>query len=1761
MTDLVVPSSGGKTEAPKEETSYNPLHVTMTPRKDIPEGPKDVSGELDGAATSGEFQAKTTNKIDFSFLSTLEGGQKLVGYQPTPNSGVTGATAFDLKERSYDSLIAMGAPAALATKLDPFTGLSGKAAKAIASQLILTKPEADILDRLSRAESLIKVPRDFKTLTGLDFHSLTPAQQTVVFTKGFQYGNLSRMPKFMAAFKEGNIQKAVDELANFGEKTKGEQNRSKQESDYLSKEFNRVATPSADIKLAAAQVVGTTPQQAAADLKTSKETGLPVDMVQSNRKFLEDQKKIQKLTNVTPASATEAAVSTADKLSVAQTSLEALEESEWATRLAAATAGGFVRAGGDTLFGLGLVNEIASRGMSRPVANLMDAMGMQDLRVAMVNWQNQNLPWWANPSNWLKSPGETLQAGAKALTPDNPSWIEEVAGGIGQVGAQWAMAIMSGGFASVVSQAALAGQGISQQAAASKKAGKTGDSVDLAALLGGGVTAVTERYGLNIIFNKLPASLKSRWIRILQGAGTEAAQELLEQLGQNLVQLGLVNEKQAILEGVDMRTATVSGTVGGIISAFLPGKHKAVKAKKAADVAVEAVADSEVQELAPEIPAEVRAEALKEGGISEVQIPVEAIVTWAEDAEDTAALYEELGIADQMEAALARNADVNISGHVLASTIMGSPRYSKIADHIKFNESLPTADQAIAEIEENAGAVEQLLKDGDHQIEETLAKRVEKWMKNFSNPKEGADLQDLYIIAPLSIREAVDELIIRVKQNKAEFNAVIREARLNQIGQEGAALDTQIEAKADEIEQRKADEKPVVKATKQLEKLIANKDKLDQEQELLEIPDQVAALRPEFQEEQTVDKKVQVTTKAGKLEALEVKTTGHSISVVKAAFKQGMSLAKTNVKQAQKVLHEIVKQSGLSRHDQSFFTAAITNLSTTEQLEKQLPVLQARILNKLRKERQRVLKKALKGVLKKNKIKRLSGKPESKVGPEVTKLLQTLGEMLRVDPATARSELSRRQDIGAGEDISPTHAIENTFLSLAAGEDVNVTELENTLLDLSAIVDEGKAVRAASQLALLQRQVDATNELLDLLPPEPTRPITKSKAKEFYDKWILSTSGAWWMKLQRVIVSKDGVRTNRFIDSVSLTDESILQEENKQQMLKKWESSMTQALGMTPRQLLIKHQQDALEEIELGTFTLAPVLDEDGDIVTPGKVKTLIFSRSELRQRHMEMLNDDLRELAMQPETEGYTQEVLDAIRDALLPQDHIQVRVQLEWYNEYYDRINEVYERVYGMSLPKLDQYVPISREGQGIDQDEFMKSVVYRGGVVPENLKSRTPSKLRLVQQGDYSVMAMHMIEMEYFIAFKEKTLFMNNVFNADVMNRIKDNYGESVRRTIADDLGYFSNKAIITNLTIERDVVKLMRNFGFAALSLKPQIGLKQLVSLAAMNEDVKTVNFVAGIVYMAAHPKKAIAILNKSLFFKNRGSNIDQDYQALQADMLSGKFINFLGRNPNVLKVQMALIRWGDKGAIAIGGFGHIHAKMKEGASEADAIKSFEKISNRTQQSTNPDQLSELQRSSGFVRILVQFMSSPNAIARAEISAINEVLKGRISKKEFTKRYITTHFVIPAMIMWIANGFSWDDEDEIAATAFGSLNGLFVIGDVFEEIQNAALGAPYDALGARHILAFVKDFKKMVEGLIKEDWDDIFSVRGFFEGSKALDGALGATSALTGVSAEQYVNAVRGFERIGRGPKKDLKQGTALSLGWSPYVIKKNRIGSE
>ena len=1005
--------------------------------------------------------------------------------------------------------------------------------------------------------------------------------------------------------------------------------------------------------------------------------------------------------------------------------------------------------------------------------------------------------------------------------------------------------------------------------------------------------------------------------------------------------------------------------------------------------------------------------------------------------------------------------------------------------------------------------------------------------------------EDAEMIAAESMRRTdfyQKQLKSQGKVSDREETAALRKVargRIRKIDQTIKDFDARVDSMMETIDARKEAGQPVKALNNKVNSLLKKREILDEERATL-----LTSERPSDKAREAfkaADKPVEL--KGVELLKAQRRTAKARERAVQSSLRDALSMGRKDVKAAQSAVIDVINDSNLPNELKGEFLVAVRNVQTIQQLRKAVPRIQNRIDNLLGKARRETVMKQLQTAINSSKVKRGKGK----YGPEVQAVL----DMARAafnnkDP---QGTLESRAAVGTTEIPSPMEAFENKILALRADpKNVSLQELEKILETVVSLRQLGRSARGAEILAKQESNKKLRTEFLDLIGDErqgetDAQRRGRERWAEIEVKTFMGMSAAWWNKIKRVMRSSDKARVDEMVARLSLFDESRAFDRGKAAAVERYTELVLAALNTTSERAAWKKiSSDETELLNLGQH-----------VHSDGQSRLLdVETRAELRKRVMELRDPDLKESMMSEQGNAYTPEIIETLEAQMNEQDWRLVDAQLEFYEEYYTRINEVYERVYGFSLPKIEFYSPIKREFADATQDEFMKGIIYRGGVAPGSLKSRTPNVRPIKVMGDLTALHSHISEMEYFIAYSEKVQELQNVVKApDVQTRILRVFGRDLLNTINTDLDYFSKRGVQNSIAGEKMFQTLMRNFSFAQLGAKPQIGLKQLASFAAYSEDVSALDFSAGIVKFLANPRKALRTLNESELFANRGNNIDQDYQALLADK---SLINVVGKNPTLASILMLPIRLGDKGAIAIGGYAHYTAMMKKnGGNKKAAMRSVERMTVRTQQSTDIDQISELQRGSSLMRIMTQFMSSANALTRAEYNAIVDKSAGRITKKEFAKRMLVLHVIIPGTVQFIANGFSWDDEDQLRASLLGTLNGIFIFGDLADSafrFMTEGTEGMFD-LENRHPLSMFPDIFKAIEEFAEDgvSWED------FVEGTKAWDHALKASGALTGIPAQTIINEMRGLGELvrSRGRSDEVKSGAAKAMGYSSYTV--------
>ena len=233
---------------------------------------------------------------------------------------------------------------------------------------------------------------------------------------------------------------------------------------------------------------------------------------------------------------------------------------------------GAVKGAGSVVSGASKFLDIGARAIDRPIRS---AFGDE---IANMFWYEPgaiDTPFGklsADPFYNLRGSGQYLkQNGADIAAPrERQNLATDVAEGVGQLGFQIAQFLATGGAGTVASMYA---QGVDVMADKTAKDNASQANKDVAMLAGGSITAITEKYGLDKILNRVPPAIKNRTLRFLAdtavAGGIEASQEVAEGLLHDISRYYLTNENASEIGQGFSREATAAGLSAAIVRSAL----------------------------------------------------------------------------------------------------------------------------------------------------------------------------------------------------------------------------------------------------------------------------------------------------------------------------------------------------------------------------------------------------------------------------------------------------------------------------------------------------------------------------------------------------------------------------------------------------------------------------------------------------------------------------------------------------------------------------------------------------------------------------------------------------------------------------------------------------------------------------------------------------------------------------------------------------------------------------------------------------------------------------------------------------------------------------------------------------------------------------------------------------------------------------------------------------------------------------------------
>lgn len=569
--------------------------------------------------------------------------------------------------------------------------------------------------------------------------------------------------------------------------------------------------------------------------------------------------------------------------------------------------------------------------------------------------------------------------------------------------------------------------------------------------------------------------------------------------------------------------------------------------------------------------------------------------------------------------------------------------------------------------------------------------------------------------------------------------------------------------------------------------------------------------------------------------------------------------------------------------------------------------------------------------------------------------------------------------------------------------------------------------------------------------------------------------------------------------------------------------------------------------------------NEEGELEGTGRYHEEMGNTATLRNLWMKLQDPKIRE---QYENSGMTDDIMRELRAQLTEQDLDFIDAQFQTYQEYYDRVNEVYRRHEGTNLPKNAMYSPIIRDVNEPSTDgplsdlltDMSRATQY---VAPGSVRiiERVPSNAFIKPTSDIDILNTYIRQMEHYIAFRGLVSEWNLLFNDDqVRSAIRDTYGKSYLELIDKLILNISRNGSFDKNALGLD--SLMRdirgNLARGMVGAKVLSVPKQLSSFLAFSEGIPLNEFMLEMGNFLKDPKAHWEEMKQwSEFVVNRPDRVDRDIAMLtNSSEYKGWLRGVLP--PSFNHLTMMFVKTGDIGAIIAGGWARYQVLRKQGVGHEEAIRDMELLARNTQQSSELGSMSAAQQGGEFMRLMTMFSSAQRQYFQRVLLAWEANRAGRMSQAESTKRLLMYAIALPTLFQLVSQGGAEDEDDLrniVRAIAVSPIQAVPAGGLVGQYVVNQLVLGHTFGRGAGNMAIFspVERSMKGMNKLMRMSVDDIT----MSDVLMAIRDLL-AVGEYAGIPVGGMMNVPVGLQHMIEG---EGLQGSLEVMGMSPYTAEK------
>lgn len=441
---------------------------------------------------------------------------------------------------------------------------------------------------------------------------------------------------------------------------------------------------------------------------------------------------------------------------------------------------------------------------------------------------------------------------------------------------------------------------------------------------------------------------------------------------------------------------------------------------------------------------------------------------------------------------------------------------------------------------------------------------------------------------------------------------------------------------------------------------------------------------------------------------------------------------------------------------------------------------------------------------------------------------------------------------------------------------------------------------------------------------------------------------------------------------------------------------------------------------------------------------------------------------------------------------DHIDVRALrvAEYLGEEYERgygeYNEVYRRLFGCDMPKVQNYAPgffvVDNAAEAVDPMESRGSGWMSVGSIKMRRKHYALPRVVSCVNAYWA----HSMQMDHWASFAEIMRDMKAVLlNGELGNKIDAVHGAQARTHLTKwvkDLEFDGSQESGGAGQAQQVVSRVLGAMAQGALSYNLKTCLKQLPAMFSSMADMSPSDAMKGFIGALANPGQLAEIWKSPTIQQRMMQGMSPEMrQALTANRMK---VSMLG---DAVEAGLLPIGLTDAAFTTFsGGIAYMAAKkkaMKEGLSnevvEQRALAELDKAVRRTAQPIETEQKSPWEiHATALGRMFMMFRSDPRKQIALSYMAIAKWKRGEIGMGEAAWRFGQAWVVYGIMNQVIVEFLKWvmgqdDDEEEldlwdrwkgfVVSGAMGALSGVYGLAELSEAVYSKLTGEKYRVYG--------------------------------------------------------------------------------------------------